>query len=220
MISRSDFPHRLTEIDDLTRSDHSFLTANDRCYFLGEYTARKRYTFSATNDLILNFKIGVEHRGSARWRYKEQAIRKAAAAFAAAISPEALAETTLVPIPPSRARDHPEYDDRVVRMLRAIRPQPPLDVRELILQRGTTAAAHQSDVRLRPKELVELYELDLHQLQPPPVRIAIFDDVLTTGAHYVAARTILAAEFPSAEILGCFIARRVPETTDFAVFLN
>jgi hypothetical protein len=56
MTSASSFPLRLTKIDDLTRSDHSYLTAADDCYFLGEYTARKGFAFSATNRLILNFK--------------------------------------------------------------------------------------------------------------------------------------------------------------------
>jgi hypothetical protein len=218
MTSRSTFPQRLTEIDDLTRPDHTYLAPNDRCYFLGEYTARKGFSFSATNDLIINFKIGVRHRNSARWRYKEGAIRQAAAAFAASINPTALAQATLVPIPPSKARDHAEFDDRMARMLQAIRSQPPLDIRELLVQRATTAAAHESDTRPRPEDLVQLYELDQRQLQPPPTRLVVFDDVLTTGAHYVAARTVLAAAFPNAEIMGCFIARRVPDTTDFEEF--
>lgn len=218
MTSRSTFPQRLTEIDDLTRPDHTYLAPDDRCYFLGEYTARKGFAYSATNNLVLNFKIGVEHRNSARWRYKAGAIRQAAAAFANAINAEALGQATLVPIPPSKARDHPEYDDRMVRMLRAIRPQPPLDIRELISQRTTTAAAHQSDTRPQPDDLVQLYMLDPSAIQPPPSRIVIFDDVLTTGAHYVAARTVLAAAFPGVEIIGCFIARRVPDSSDFEAF--
>ena len=46
MTSASTFPLRLTKIDDLTRPDHSYLTAADDCYFLGEYTARKGFAFS------------------------------------------------------------------------------------------------------------------------------------------------------------------------------
>jgi hypothetical protein len=126
MTLKSTFPRRLTKIDDLTRLDHSYLDPEDECYFLGEYTARKGFAYSSTNNLILNFKIGVEHRGTARWRYKEQAIREAAGAFAVAIAAGALAESALVPVPPSKAKDHPQYDDRMVRMVRQIRPNPPL----------------------------------------------------------------------------------------------
>jgi hypothetical protein len=56
MTSSTTFPLRLTKIDALTLPDHSYLTATDNCYFLGEYTARKGYAFSATNGVVLNFK--------------------------------------------------------------------------------------------------------------------------------------------------------------------
>jgi hypothetical protein len=69
MTSASTFPQRLTKIDDLTRPDHFYLTPEDACYFLGEYTARKGYAFSPTNQLVLNFassrdRVGDFHRFS------------------------------------------------------------------------------------------------------------------------------------------------------------
>ena len=42
----------------------AYLTAMDECYFLGEYTARKGFAFSATNQLILNFKKAMNKRNS------------------------------------------------------------------------------------------------------------------------------------------------------------
>ena len=134
MSSGSTFPQRLTEIDDLTRPDHSYLELSDRCYFLGEYTARKGFSFSATNHLIHNFKKPMDRRGRPEWPYKEQAIQNAATALRAAFLPEGLSVLTLVPIPPSKAKTDPLYDDRMVQMLRAIRPVPPLDIRELVIQ--------------------------------------------------------------------------------------
>jgi hypothetical protein len=62
----STFPKRLTEIDDLTRPDHFYLMADDACHFLGEYTARKGYAFSATNQLVLNFEKSLVKRGPTR----------------------------------------------------------------------------------------------------------------------------------------------------------
>lgn len=147
MISANTFPQRLTKIDDLTRPDHFYLTAQDDCYFLGEYTARKGYAFSATNQLILNFKKGMEKRGTAQWKYKERAIEEAAGAFRAALNNDWLNVATLVPIPPSKARTDPLYDDRMLRMTEAIRPQPRPDIRELVAQRASMAAAHEQDQR-------------------------------------------------------------------------
>ena len=81
MTYKKDFPTRLTKVDALMLDDHWYLSEGDICYFLGEYTAREGFSFSATNDLILNLKKGVDRRGRPGWRYKERAIRVAATAF-------------------------------------------------------------------------------------------------------------------------------------------
>jgi hypothetical protein len=46
----------------------------------------------------------------------------------------------------------------------------------------------------------------------------VVDDVVTTGAHFVAMRNMLGREFPDTKIVGLFIARRVPEAADIEDF--
>ncbi len=106
----------------------------------------------------------------------------------------------------------------MTRMLRAIRPQPPLDVREIILQTQSSNPVHGQAVRPRPDEIVARYQIDPSNLLPVPRTIAICDDVLTTGGHYRAAHTVLRQAFPGIRIIGLFIARRVPEAVDFSDF--
>jgi predicted amidophosphoribosyltransferase len=53
---------------------------------------------------------------------------------------------------------------------------------------------------------------------PPPQAIGLFDDVLTTGAHFRAASNILQKAFPGVRVIGVFIARRVPEAADVEDF--
>lgn len=216
MTSGSTLPPRLTKIDDLARPDHYYLTAEDDCYFLGEYTARKGYAFSATNQLILNFKKPVTVRGTAQWNYKERAIGDVAAAFRTTLNGEWLNTATLVPIPPSKAKTDPLYDDRLVRMLRAIRPQPAPDTRELIVQRANMAAAHEQANRPKPDDIAANYAIDEQLRNPAPQIIGLFDDVLTTGAHFRAASNILKTAYPAVRIIGVFVARRVPEAVDWA----
>lgn len=218
--SSDTFPRRLTEIDDLTRPDHHWLGPADRCLFLGEYTARKGFSFSATNQVVLNFKKSVDRRGRPEWQHKERTIREVGKAFGGAIHSNWIAGATLVPIPPSKAKADPMYDDRMLRMLRAIPASQPLDIRELIVQQNSMSAAHDADVRPTPDDIAAGYHVDEQLTVPTPSQIAIFDDVMTTGAHFVAARRVLAARFPQASIFGFFIARRVPETTDFSEFLD
>ena len=186
------------------------LAEDDSCFFLGEYTARGGYAYSVTNDLIHNFKKPPDRRGRPEWQYKERDIRRAAAAFRHALGEEP-PPLTLVPVPPSKARDDPLYDDRVTRMLQAIWPGQQVDIRELIVQTESTPAAHAAVVgRPGPSEIQDRYEVDEALTVPAPIAIAIVDDVLTTGAHFRAAQVVLGRRFPEATIVGLFIARRVP----------
>ena len=221
MTSDATLPQRLTKVDTLTRPDHSHLTEDDICYFIGEYTARKGYAYSDTNSLVLNFKKTMDRRGRPEWHYKERAIQTVAAAFRQALSPlnpEALDRLTFVPIPPSKAKEDPLYDDRLIRMLDAIRPEPPLDVRELVVQTTSTGAVHGGDVRPTPDEIAALYRIDEALAEPAPHLIAVVDDLLTTGAHFRAAQSMLSRRFPDAAVLGLFIARRVPDSADLEEF--
>ena len=219
MTSDRTSPRRLTRVDRLIlrRSEHYYLCEDDECYFIGEYTAGRGWDHSPTNQLISNFKKEMDRRDLPEWRYKRRAIRQAALAFRTALEPldEATVRgTTFVPIPPSKAKDDPGYDDRMTQMLNLIRPEPSLDVREIIVQANSTDPVHLSGVRLSPEEIEDGYGIDESLTAPPPHIIGIVDDVLTTGAHYRAAQVVLSSRFPKARIIGLFIARRVPETLD------
>jgi predicted amidophosphoribosyltransferase len=218
MTSRSTFPQRLTKIDDLTQADHAYLSSDDECYFLGEYTARRGYAFSETNQLILNFKKGMDRRGRPEWRYKAEAIRTAAAALEAALDDRARETLTFVPVPPSKAKADPLYDDRLVQMLRLMWRGKAVDIRQLVVQPASSDAAHNNENRPTPSELGARYAIEDGLRLPEPQMIAVVDDVITTGAHFVAMKRILQDEFPSAKVVGLFIARRVPEAVDIEDF--
>ena len=211
MTSVVAFPSRFTKIDELTRPDHYWLTEEDQCFYLGEYTARQGYAYSATNNLILNFKKALDRRHKREWRYKELAIQQAAAAFRNALGTEPTATLMFVPVPPSRGRKDPLHDDRVTRMLRAMWSGQAVDVREIVVQEESTDAAHEALARPTPQQIAAGYRIDGALAIPKPAVIAIVDDVLTTGAHFRAASTVLTARFPAAQVFGLFITRRVPD---------
>lgn len=120
-----------------------------------------------------------------------------------------------MPMPPSESKDDAAYDDRLLRMLQQMKfPKAP-DIRELLAQKGNRAAAHDG-ARPGPDELAKLYYIDEKQAKPAPNRIALFDDLLVTGASFVAAKHVLQARFPSMEVIGLFIARRaIPDPSQF-----
>jgi hypothetical protein len=209
------FPSRLTKIDELTRSDHTFLEAGDECLFFGEYSARKGFAHSVTNSLIANFKKPVRYRDTPGWKYKARDINAVARAFSSNIG-SAFSSLVLVPVPPSKLKSDPEYDDRMMDMLRALRAPAGLtpDFRELVVQTRPMPAAHDSANRPPPAEWERVYAIDESLTHGVANWIGIIDDLLVTGCRFRAMSNILRRRFPSARITGLFIARRVPEAID------
>ena len=82
-----------------------------------------------------------------------------------------------------------------------------LDIRELLVQRRSIPPVHAAPGRPTPTALAALYEIDETLASPPPRALGLFDDVLTTGAHFKAAQQVLLARFPGTPIAGIFLAR-------------
>ncbi|MGX5659324.1 hypothetical protein ACWKWV_06330 [Castellaniella ginsengisoli] len=214
-------PPRLRVIGDLERPDHRYLPADAQCYFWGEYTPYehtqgKRWDYSPTNRLIANFKKSVDRQGRPEWQYKQQAIQQVAQAFAGFWKWAELHQNyrvALIPIPPSKPRDNPLYDARMVAMLNLLaqRVGIPLDIRDCLGFSGVHAASHEGPQRPTPEELYAALNFDPANGRPhhPPGVIFVFDDMLTTGAHYVAVTRKLGEAYPGVQMVGHFIARRV-----------
>jgi len=200
----------LTQLDALYLPHHWYLDAADECYFGGEYTAGQGYTYSETNQLILNLKKKMERRGLPDWGYKARAIRQAAMNLREYLRPQFLASATFVPIPPSKVVGDPEYDDRMTQVVQLLGEN--VDARELVCQIESTLEAHTAETRPGPRTLYNNYQIEESCITPTPSQIAVVDDVLTTGAHFKAMKRILGETYPDVPIVGIFIARRVPGT--------
>lgn len=198
-----------TAVDDLLRPLYAHLAATDQVYFLREYTSGRGFTHSETNRLILNLKKAPDRRGRTEWRYKEEAIRQVAREFRESLTLQRLHSVTFVPMPPSKRKDDPLYDDRMLRVLHAFDEERHLDIRELLVLAESTEPAHATAARPSIEQLIANLEIEEDFSHPPPTSIALVDDVLTTGAHFVAAKRVLTARFPGLSVRGLFVARRV-----------
>jgi hypothetical protein len=202
---------KFSKIDDLTRPEHYYLRQDDVCYYLREYTPRAGFSHSGTNDIIQNFKKPVERRGKPEWRYKEQAVQQIADELRSGMNPKWLRRATLVPMPPSAIKTDPRYDDRMVRVLKAVDRDAEYDIRELLVQIESTDPDHAvgpSGHRLSPEEREHLLTMDKSLVRPTPEQIGVVDDVLTNGSHFVAAKRVLQHQFPGVPVIGIFFARR------------
>jgi hypothetical protein len=207
-------PDRPTWIDDTNRAQHYRLGPDDPCLFFGEYFAGKGYQGGGTNQLIMNLKIKptVVRQNPPRGRYKEQAILEVAGHLRRVLGVRDKEQWTWVPVPTSKCPEHPDYDDRLHRILGGALQGHNADLRPLLRQTRSTEADHEAQSRLSPEDLYNLLEVDHSILAQGPIRtrgIILFDDVLTTGKHLKCCGRRLLEVVPGTRIVGMFIARRV-----------
>jgi len=209
---------KLTQVDAAMLPDHALLQPDDEIFFWREYTSGRNYSFGPGNDLISNLKKKPSSSNVYELRHKQRVMDECARFFTTAINPVWLDGAVFVPVPGSKAVSHPDYDDRMGKIFRSVRLAKPPSVRNLVVQRTSTEAAHESGGghRPTPEELQENYDLDEAQAVNMPGMIGIIDDVLTAGSHYRAVNGVLRQRFPHARIVGFFVARRVfPPDTEF-----
>jgi hypothetical protein len=199
---------QLQQIDELLRPEHSFLTEEDHCFFLREYTAGAGFGYGETNNIISNLKKKPDRRGKPEWRYKEAAIQRAGNELREALTDHLLCQFTIVPMPPSKSKAHPMYDDRVLRIVRAMTDGLACDVRELIVQPSDMPAAHEEKIRPTPEEWYAAYAIDEALANHPVINVLVIDDVLTAGAHFVGLKRRLVERFSDVTVFGVFYARR------------
>lgn len=223
-------PPRFTKVGPKEAAEHSCLPPDVPCFFWGEYTPHehtggKLNDYSPTNRLIGNFKKGMNRRGQADWRYKIQAIDDSSEKLANAFKWSALVDkrVVLIPMPPSKPRDHALYDDRVSQVVQQVVSKAhsklesksifvDLQMRDCLRLNGSIPSSHSSTTpRPSASDVFEAMHVDTESalLHLPPQMIFVFDDVLTTGAHFSAAYSHLHFHFPQAQIVGIFLARTV-----------
>lgn len=195
---------KLQKIDDSLLQEHSCLEPTDHCYFFGEYAGRQGYGHSEMNQLIYNFKKSMDRKGQPDWHYKQDSIKQVAHLLLSTPIWPKLKTCTWVLIPPSKSKSDPQYDDRLLRVLHEIKKTEGfLDIRDMLSTRTNRNANHNPDSkRMTAKEHLDNLKLDTALLKPVPRTIVIFDDVITSGASFKAAQSVLRKHFPETPIGG------------------
>lgn len=200
---------QLVKMDEGALNMHAALTWTDDCYYLLDFTPGKRYGFHPDNDLIKNFKRRIDRSGFIALKRKEWATREIAYLLRPALAGVVdFSRSTIIPIPPSKLRSHPFFDDRVSQVLRAA-CRADADIRELIVCRSDQEAVHERFNRPSLPELFANYMLGEAGSAPVRETVVLFDDMVTSGKHFVACRKFLREHFPGREVIGVFVARRV-----------
>ena len=207
----------LSAIDDSNRGLHFFLEKTDYCFFCLEYIRRASYQKSYANSFIKNFKKPVNRKGQTDYKYKEKAINTAIENFTRLLLNQS---GILVPTPPSKTRQHPDYDDRMARTVQGVEKRieekqgnKRLKAIELVKQTIDMIPSSVSEKRPPISELLKGYRIqeDVSKETLDEISeqvIFIMDDMLTTGRHFKAMQQTI-APICRGPIIGIFLARRI-----------
>jgi hypothetical protein len=204
-------PQQLSTMDDaIIRAQHFFLEPTDTCFYIWGYARGPGCRAAPNNSLILNLKkkpSDVACNPLER-AHKLRAILHCAVALRTLV-PRCWLEsrTTLVPIPPSKAAGHPDYDDRLQQILQLAFGNTIASTMPLLQQTRSTPADHQCPDRQRFDELLKITRLNEAAAKAAKPNLVIIDDVLNTGKHFKVAQALLMRRFPNATIRGLFLAR-------------
>ncbi|MEO7760316.1 MAG: hypothetical protein ABIS68_00240 [Casimicrobiaceae bacterium] len=201
---------RLSRIDELTRREHYYLGDQDICYYFGEYAARKGAGHGLTNSLVHDLLQPRDPAVHKQDFLKDRALGRAAQWIHDAFDPVRFSHATFVPMPQSGSGIETDTDDRMFRVL--TRSAEGLDIRKLIELTGLSATGEFGSARSGPEVLYEHLRVVLALTEPKPRVIFLVDDVLATGANFVAAKRRIQQLLPDVPVFGLFVARKAQES--------
>jgi hypothetical protein len=208
-------PAKLTRIDESTFGEHFSLEASDRCFYIWEYTAGRRYDFSPTNQLIKNLKIKPSSIAKAPKRefYKQQALDHAARALRSFVRRALVEErATFIPVPGSKAAGDPDHDPRMLYVLKRAFQGWSADIRPMLELTQSIPADHETSERIAFHDLHAVSSLNDTSGQPLRPMVVIVDDVLNSGKHFKVAQALIGAKDPNADVRGLFLARCIRDS--------
>jgi hypothetical protein len=199
---------RWRKTDDTTSLAHCPEHESLELYYGRIYTTGMGYNYSTTNNLINNLKKSPNSPPNIL-RYKQKAITQFAEELIELLH-KCDFPVALVPIPPSKTQAHPEYDDRIEQVgklvaanLQCVRCLP------LLYRTADVDSHHTTRFSRSPDDIYK--DLSINEFLASDYReeglLIVLDDVLTSGAHFAAAKRRLEWRFSTVEIAGIFWAK-------------
>lgn len=187
-------------------NSYPYIKDDDVCIYAREYIAGGcGYKGGPTNKLILNFKKPPSKKELSEWQYRIQAVRTFKTEAEKLFNQDS--DISITAIPSSKHKAHSEYDCRFEDLFKELlKSRPCLNIEWPIEVKQTGRATHQGD-RQHPDRIKKNYIWK--GFKTTPNRLYVFDDVLTTGAHFRAFSNFLKNNKYTRQIIGTFWSRAI-----------
>jgi hypothetical protein len=191
-----------TRIDPLFHG-FQYLSEKDTIYYHFEYS-RGGYQKSPANQLVSNYKKGIEHRNEKQWHYKKDAIGR----FANLIIETPIGDNRIfLAGAPSKRRDSPLFDSRNEDVLKIVNKVTGIPISFNLEAIQDSEPIHFQPGYRNPERVRGLYSFIPFENVPDIVYIV--DDVITSGSHFVVWRDLIHEAHPMVEVRGIYLARTV-----------
>lgn len=211
---QSNLNYSWRRFDRLTCSGANNLGPDDLCFYYMD-KLQGGYEKSTANQLVFNLKKPMSLKGSAGWHYKGESIDRFGKDLARFVGTMKCRENlALVPMPPSSSRGSADYDDRILQACRIASRRTGIKVLDILDQKKSRAPFHISGAYRNIDEIQRNLKLDTTCKMHPPGILLLVDDLLHTGAQFVAASNCIISSYTNVKVVGIFWARQVSFTPD------
>lgn len=198
-----------------------YIEETDFCIYARDYISGKNYNYCETNQLISNFKkSGLKKDKKNEWMYRNRAIEQFKLEIQQLFKqlfkkPDSKNKLKIITaIPSSKKKNEPEYNNRFEDLFNKLRKSDsslieawPVEIKK------TIQASHRGGER-NPEYIKENYVWKGFKKRLPKI-LFVFDDIITTGAHFRAMSDFLRDNKYKGHIIGIIWARAKEDDTEW-----
>lgn len=190
-------------IDLITVSSIPYLIPDDECIYANDYISKTGFHGGQVNDCIINFK---KPPGAPGQQHRTRAINKIALDASELFDCESGRTYAVTAMPSSKSKSDPSYDNRFEDLFQLLKTfSPCINIIWPVTAKNSVMPSHQNGPR-DPKVLKNNYNFNGFAGSEPEFLI-VFDDVLTSGAHFRAYKDFITQSGYQGKVFGVFWAK-------------
>ena len=162
----------------------------------------KVQSYTPATSMILNLK---KKHGDKYYYYRNQALLEASTLIRDFLKESKnLKDLTFVPIPDSMCVYDYDRDSRMAEVMEHCNLD--LDIQKILCFKSDSGKIHLSSSRRDAVSIKNNLSIHLPRLRLCKTKIVLLDDVLTTGAHFSACKSLILEHRPEVEVFGLMLA--------------